>query len=134
MVIDKPIIHPSYLPSNNTIGPGPTGGAKSPPSGYIRLPNPSTQVSSIAKKLLGGQFGTMTPIEIGTIKYMARVEPHYHEPPPSGADPSKYPKPWGWHKGVTVYQQGDNSVTKNTPSGRMKMLQRIDDFLNNIKI
>lgn len=134
MVIDKTIIHPSYLPSNNTIGPGPTGGPKSPPMGYSRLPNPSTQVGTIAKKLLGGQFGTMTPFEISGAKYMARVEPHYHKYPPPGADPSKYPKPFGWHKGVTVYQSGNNSVTKNAPASREKLFQRIDEFLDEIKL
>ncbi len=64
----------------------------------------TTTIGMIAVSLLGGQMGALTPFSIGDRRYIARVEPHYHPYPPPGADTSKYPKPWGWHKGVTVYK------------------------------
>jgi hypothetical protein len=61
----------------------------------------------VARSLLGGEFGTITLFQIGDKYYVARVEPHYHPPPPADTptqELSKYPKPWGWHKGVTIYK------------------------------
>jgi hypothetical protein len=68
---------------------------------------------------------------------MARVEPHFHAIPPPGTpseELKKFPKPWGWHKGVTVYKAApgvkNEEYTPDKPtSGRTQILQRIDNFL-----
>jgi hypothetical protein len=143
-------IGPTQPPDPNfKIGPGPSGIPGRPPTGYAHMQpgevNPT--IGRIARDLLNGDWGALTPFRIGNKKYMARVEPHYHEPPPAGADASKYPKPWGWHKGVTIYKQDlstkkvddiaeePNETEEATPSngGRMKLLERIDKFLGSIK-
>lgn len=135
MTTDKTIIHKSYLPANNTISMENKKSAGTPPSGYARLNKTTPEVAAVAKKLLGGEFGTLTPFESNGVKYMARVEPHYHKPPPTGADPAQYPKPWGWHKGVTIYQKSDGKSENklNNSPARKDLFQRIDDFLNQIK-
>lgn len=132
-----------------TIGPGREGAPKGPPQGYTALPeNEKTPaVGRVATSLLGGDFGTTTPFSVGSKRYMARVEPHYHQPPPQGCgtpampecDPKKFPKPWGWHKGVTVYKAAPGSesvedlVGKPSLSPRMKFLQRLDEFYQELE-
>lgn len=129
-------------PKDKSIGPGHP--ATSPPEGYVNLPeSEKTQaVGQVAKSLLGGDFGAMTPFTVTssdgkTKRYMARVDAHYHPPPPQGTPPeemSKYPKPWGWHKGVTVYKADPSKATiedyvpEAPENPRMKFLQRIDQF------
>lgn len=133
MVTEKTIIHKTVIPENNQITSKPNQASGTPPVGYKRLNSVSTEISSIAKKLLGGEFGSITPFELNGEQYLARVEPHYHQPPPPGADASKYPKPWGWHKGVTVYQKNNISeITVNKLENKKDIFSKIDDFLNKI--
>jgi len=83
--------------------------ASGPPAGYQPLASKeiTPEISQVARQLLGGAMGTQTPFSIDDQQFMARVEPHYHQPPPEGSSPeeqARYPKPWGWHHGVTVYK------------------------------
>jgi len=103
------------------------------PSGFRRIQKAPSGVHEIAKKLLGGDFGKTTPFEHNGIKYLARVEHHYHPP--------GYKKgPTGWHKGVSVYQADEIpqstqialNQSNKTQSGRIQFLQRIENFLNKI--
>jgi hypothetical protein len=111
-----------------------------PPAGYQTLANGETtpEISQVAKELLGGAMGTQTPFSIDGKQYMARVEQHYHPYPPANAtleEQSHYQKPWGPHKGVTVYKaKGATSPTENyqpdrPASGRLQLLQRLDALL-----
>jgi hypothetical protein len=80
------------------------------PTGYIFLPNNeiTPAISLIAKKLLVNDFGTEIPFQIDKQQYLARVEHHYHPPPPPNSPPEvqkRYPKPWGVHKGITIYKK-----------------------------
>lgn len=109
-----------------------------PPAGYQPLANGeiTPEVSQVAKGLLGGEMGTQTPFSVDEKQYMARVETHYHPPPPQGSTPAeqaKYQKPWGYHKGVTVYKPADNYQPDRPASGRLQLLQRIDQMLNEFK-
>ena len=88
-----------------------------PPAGYQPLANGeiTPEVSQVAKGLLGGEMGTQTPFSVDEKQYMARVETHYHPPPPQGSTPAeqaKYQKPWGYHKGVTVYKPAATRQTR----------------------
>ena len=47
-------------------------------------------------------YGTEVPFEVDGHSYIGRIEEHYHEP----GGPKK---PWGRHRGVTVYH-GDDVV------------------------
>ncbi len=118
------------------------------PKGYKPLrPGENTgEVGAAASKILNSsQLGDQTPFTIDDQLYMGRTEPHYHPPPPQGTDPSefkKYPKPWGWHKGVTVFKAVEGTkapaIAENfeplVPSNsqtRMKLLQRVHDSPDN---
>lgn len=144
MVIGKDTITmgDTITATSSTIGPGRP--ATKPPEGYLPLePSENTPtIGKIAHDLLVGNFGDMTPFTItspdGNVKrYMARVDAHYHAPPPKGTPPEaqkKYPKPWGWHKGVTVYKADpakstiEDYVPEKPENGRTQFLQRIDQF------
>lgn len=116
------------------IGPGPTGVPGTPPKGYVPLPSGerSAAIGKVAASLLGGTWGALTPFRVGEKHYMARVEPHHHPAPPDGASPEeqkKYPKPWGWHKGVTVYKAAGAVAEQYAPDaplpGRIQILDRL---------
>lgn len=106
------IIEPNLPEIDKSISAGHP--ATSPPKGYIALlPTENNEViGKVACSFLDGDFGTMTPFRIEekgkpTKQFMARVDAHYHEPPPPNASKEemrKYQKPWGWHKGVSVYK------------------------------
>jgi len=102
-----------------------------PPAGYrpMRKGEGSGEVGAAASKILNSsELGDQTPFTIGDESYIGRTEPHFHPPPPAGTDPSefkKYPKPWGWHKGVTVFKA--DGATPSGSQGRMKLLQRVQD-------
>ena len=143
MVICKEIVtvEESVPPKDASIGIGRP--AKGPPQGFVVLPeNEKTPaVGQVAKSLLGGEFGTTTPFTIDGHQFMARVEPHYHQPPPAGTPPEeqrKYPKPWGWHKGVTVYKSAKPTVEDYMPepaeNPRIKFLQRIDQLYQELGV
>lgn len=119
------------------------------PVGYRPLrPNEKNRdIGAAASSILNSsQLGDQTPFTIEGQLYMGRTEPHYHPPPPPGSDPDKYPKPWGWHKGVTVFRAnegttmpGDNFQPPQPSNSqtRMKLLQRMqdspDDKLNEVE-
>ena len=66
----------------------------------VRGADMTPQVARRAREILdetsGASFGTEVPFEIDGHAYIARIEEHYHEPGGSK-------KPWGRHRGVTVY-------------------------------
>lgn len=108
------------------------------PVGYrpLRAGEKNHDIGVAAGRILNSsELGDQTPFTIDGISYMGRTEPHYHPPPPPGEDPSKYPKPWGWHKGVTVFiaEEGATPTLNYMPpqpsnsQGRMKLLQRMQD-------
>ena len=109
------------------------------PAGYrpLRKGENNSGIGRAASQILNSsELGDQTPFKIGDQLYMGRTEPHYHPPPPAGEDPSKYPKPWGWHKGVTVFIASEGTTapsetsqvaTSGGPKGRMKLLQRVDN-------
>jgi hypothetical protein len=139
---DTVVMEASVPAADTSIGPGRP--ATKPPQGYLSLESNENNATlgKIARSLLGGDYGTMTPFHITdadgkTRRYMARVDAHYHAPPPAGTpqeEMAKYPKPWGWHKGVTIYKAdpSKNSIEDYVPESpenpRMKFLQRIDQF------
>ena len=108
-----------------------------PPAGFRPLQpgEKSKDIGAAATSILNSsELGDQTPFEIDGEQYMGRTEPHYHAPPPPGEDPSKYPKPWGWHKGVTVFKAEGGTTAPginympSQPSNsqtRMKLLQRM---------
>ena len=113
-----------------------------PPSGYRALqPGESSgEVGQAARDILNSSsLGDQVPFTIEGEEYMGRTEPHYHPPSPAGTDPSeysKYPKPWGWHRGVTIFRKlntGNEGIDNYQPdkptSGRLQLLQRIDKLL-----
>ena|SRR5579864_4314406 len=113
------------------------------PQGYrpLRPEEKNRDIGAAASRILNSsELGDQTPFTIGDELYMGRTEPHYHPPPPAGADPAKYPKPWGWHKGVTVFRAqegttapGDNFMPPqpSNSQARMKLLQRMQDSPDN---
>jgi hypothetical protein len=89
------------------------------PSKNLRILKQSevtTAIGVAAKKILNENFskpyGTEVPFESNGKKYVGRLEEHYH--PPGGKA-----KPWGKHKGVTVYAvvEEKNGIVNLLPSG-----------------
>lgn len=111
------------------------------PEGYepLKSNEKSAAIGAAAKHILeNSQLGDQVTFKIGDQLYLGRSEPHYHPPPPPGADPSKYPKPWGWHRGVTVFRAKAGTTAPEThknpteDKGRTPFLQRIDEFLGSL--
>jgi len=107
-----------------------------PPTGYraLKAGENNTDVGIAANKILHtSSLGDQTPFTIDGKEYMGRTEPHFHPYPPPGTKPSeygKYPKPWGWHKGVTVFKKAESVPKVSGPSNtqsRMALLQKIQD-------
>lgn len=118
-----------------------------PPHGYMPLGKNETtsEIGAAARQILRtSELGDQVPFTIDGQQYIGRSEPHYHEPPPVGTDPSeysKYPKPWGWHRGVSVFRAKEGTQipasenyqpSSSSTTGRMRMLQRIDDFYSSL--
>lgn len=115
-----------------------------PPQGYrpLRAGEKTPSISEAAQKILWSfDLGDQIPFTADGEKYMGRVEPHYHSPPPPGTDPSeygRYPKPWGFHKGVTVYKfitvdhlsPVDNFQPEKPVSGRIQLLERMNNLID----
>jgi hypothetical protein len=113
------------------------------PEGFrpLQMSEKTPFVSQAAKFILEhSQLGDQIEFTIAGHRYLGRSEPHYHEPPPPGTeDTSRYPKPWGWHRGVTVFAAVDDrtSPTENyqpdrPTSGRLQVLQRINDLITDL--
>jgi hypothetical protein len=66
----------------------------------VRGDEMTSDVARRARQILdentGAAFGTEIPFEVDGHSYVGRIEEHYHEPGGSR-------KPWGRHRGVTVY-------------------------------
>lgn len=66
----------------------------------VRGAEMSTEIAKRAREILDANsdaaYGTEVPFEIDGQSYIGRIEEHYHEP----GGPKK---PWGRHRGVTVY-------------------------------
>lgn len=118
-----------------------------PPEGYRAL-LPSERTPSVGQAarfiLEHSQLGDQIAFNADGKSYLGRSEPHYHDPPPPGSTPeeaAQYPKPWGWHRGVTVFkaledkepQPGENWEPEKPTSGRMQFLQRINNLLSGIE-
>lgn len=109
-----------------------------PPKGYRPLGpgENNNEIGKIAKTFLNKPFGSENVFELNNQMYLAKVEPHFHPIPPEGTSPSdyrKYPKPWGWHKGVTVYKNTSTEYKPEAPdNGRSQILQRLDLMLDNL--
>jgi len=87
------------------------------PSGYTMMNgNVPSEISDLAKKLLGKEFGYELYYPVNNVKYFFRVEPHYHSPGYVGG-------PNGWHKGVTVYAPTTNKPV--TPKDRIDIFTQL---------
>jgi hypothetical protein len=66
----------------------------------VRGAEMTTEIAKRAREILDANgdvpYGTEVPFEIDGQTYVGRIEEHYHEP----GGPRK---PWGRHRGVTVY-------------------------------
>lgn len=86
----------------------PQKASKAPFAGTVGVPQRravggaemTTAIAQRAREILdensGAAYGTEVPFEIDGQSYIGRIEEHYHEP----GGPKK---PWGRHRGVTVY-------------------------------
>jgi hypothetical protein len=86
----------------------PSKGAKGPFAGTYNVPQRrpvrgeemTPEIARRAREILDAnrdtEYGTEVPFEIDGQPYVGRIEEHYHEP----GGPKK---PWGRHRGVTVY-------------------------------
>lgn len=70
------------------------------PEGYSQMKGPDVPADLLPKlrPLLAAEMGTMTKLSYPGRDILAIIQPHYHEP----GGPTK---PWGWHKGVTLYER-----------------------------
>ena len=76
------------------------GGPVSPGLRHLRSDEGSPEVARRAREILDANqnapYGTEVPFEVDGRSYVGRIEEHYHEP----GGPRR---PWGRHRGVTVY-------------------------------
>ncbi|MET0594109.1 MAG: hypothetical protein ABW133_15520 [Polyangiaceae bacterium] len=67
---------------------------------HVRGDEMTTEIAKRAREILDSSsdsaYGTEVPFEVDGQGYIGRIEEHYHEP----GGPKK---PWGRHRGVTVY-------------------------------
>lgn len=104
-VVLEPSKPPEPLPKEeaNVIPPAFQNAPKAP-AGYARITDAQVPKILIGKlgPLLTGELGTVTKVPTDGRDLIAFVEPHFH--PTGGAL-----KPWGWHKGVTLYERKANA-------------------------
>ena len=90
--------------------PGTPAGYRSLSSGEV-----TSDIGQAAQYILqNSSLGDQVTFEIDGQNYLARSEPHYHQPPPPDTDPaemSRYPKPYGWHRGVSVFRALEDQRT-----------------------
>ena len=76
------------------------GGPVSSGLRHIRADEATPEVAQRAREILDANqnapYGTEVPFEVDGRSYVGRIEEHYHEP----GGPRR---PWGRHRGVTVY-------------------------------
>lgn len=108
-----------------------------PPEGFVPLKpgeNNSTIGAAALHILNNYKLGDQITFKIKDQLYCGRSEPHYHQPPPKDADPSKYPKPWGWHRGVTVFKAKQTTPEKTPENkGKASFLDKVDEFLSSLE-
>lgn len=107
----------------------------SPNDGFIRLKGRvPIEVAQKAKSLLNMEMGKEHIESLNGITYKFVAEPHYHPPGFKGG-------PIGWHKGISVFMQGNLKDSKpaqtqpsqSKPSTNVTNLHnKIDQFLKNI--
>ena len=70
------------------------------PAGYSRMKQSEVPAAVMPKlqPLLSGSIGTVTKLPTDGRDIAAVIEPHFH---PTGGPV----KPWGWHKGVSLYER-----------------------------
>lgn len=68
--------------------------------GYSRMKSSEVPAAAfpLLRPLLAGALGTVTKLAVPGRDIAAIIEPHYH--PPGGVT-----KPWGWHKGVSLWER-----------------------------
>ena len=98
-VVLEPSDPPEPFPMDETV-PAEFRTFPPPPAGYTRMADSDVPavVMPLLRPLLAGSIGTTTKLPAPGRDIVAQIEPHYH--PPGGAT-----KPWGWHKGVTLYER-----------------------------
>ncbi len=71
-----------------------------PPAGYSRMKDSEVPAAIMPRlpPLLSGALGTVTKLPTNGRDIAAVIEPHFH---PTGGPV----KPWGWHKGVSLYER-----------------------------
>lgn len=71
-----------------------------PLPGYSRMKSSEVPASVLSqlRPLLAAPLGTVTKLPTDGRDIAAVIEPHFHEP----GGPTK---PWGWHKGVSLYER-----------------------------
>lgn len=96
---DPPVpFEPGEEPSADNI-PAEFRNFPTPPAGYTRLTGSvPASVQSQLRPLLSGSIGTVTKLPAEGRDIIAIIEPHFHEP----GGPIK---PWGWHKGVSLFER-----------------------------
>ncbi len=69
-------------------------------AGYSRMTSAEVPPSILPqlRPLLAAPLGTVTKLPTDGRDIAADIEPHFHEP----GGPTK---PWGWHKGVSLYER-----------------------------
>jgi hypothetical protein len=91
-------------PTSKSSKPPFAGTVNVPQRRAVRGEEMTPEIAQRAREILDGNrdaaFGTEVPFEIDGHSYVGRIEEHYHEP----GGPKK---PWGRHRGVTVYH-GDS--------------------------
>lgn len=73
--------------------------------GYVRMRSADVPAAAfpLLRPLLANALGTVTKLAVPGRDIAAIIEPHYH--PPGGAT-----KPWGWHKGVSLWERKGQSA------------------------
>jgi hypothetical protein len=86
--------------SRGTSPPALAGLTEAPQRRPLQPQETTPQIEQRAKEILDAKhdspIGTEVPFDIDGRAYVARIEEHYHEP----GGPLR---PWGHHRGVTVY-------------------------------
>jgi hypothetical protein len=108
-----------------------------PPEGFVPLKSGenNSAIGAAAKYILENyKLGDQITFKVKDQLYCGRSEPHYHPSPPKGESPAKYPKPWGWHRGVTVFKAKAQTTKPEdkAPEGKTSFLDRVDEFLGDL--
>lgn len=101
----QPKLEPTSAPAASVKAPAKSnkpyaGTVGVPQRRHVRGDEMTTEIAKRAREILDSNsdsaYGTEVPFEVDGQTYIGRIEEHYHEP----GGPKK---PWGRHRGVTVY-------------------------------